>query len=109
MLIAGVAVAVVGAAGVIVGGAMGALAKQASDDLTRASHDGQAYDAAKYHTGHTEQLASSVLFGVGGAALVTGVVVAILGARQQRAERRVAVGASIGGHQAGVSVEVGLR
>jgi tetratricopeptide (TPR) repeat protein len=105
LLIGGIAVAAVGAAGIVLGGAMGALAKSASDDLTRASKNSEPYDANKYKTGHAEQLASTALFAVGGAALAAGVIVAILGSRHKN-EPKVSLGA--GARGAAIFVEGGF-
>ncbi len=89
--IAGLAVAAVGIAAVAAGIALEVLAKQSSDDLTAVDRAGGVYDPGKQSGGHTEDLAGAVLLGVGGAAAVAGVIVAVLGFRESRAERKVAL------------------
>jgi tetratricopeptide (TPR) repeat protein len=78
---AGIAIAVVGVAALAGGIASGVLAKQNGDDLTQADQNMGTFSAAKESAGKSEQIAEGVLLGVGGAAVVTGVVLVIVGQR----------------------------
>ena len=84
MKIAGLVVGVVGVALVGTGIAFGVLAKQAGDDLTALNNSGGQFDRAKEDAGLLNQTLSGVMLGVGAAAVVTGVVVGVLGVRQDR-------------------------
>jgi tetratricopeptide (TPR) repeat protein len=103
--IAGLAVGIVGVAAVGAGIAMSVLAKQASDDLTRANQNGLPFDKNKYDTGKAQDIAGGVLIGVGGAAVVVGVVVGVLGIRESKA-KRVAFLPWVNGRGAGAVLEV---
>jgi tetratricopeptide (TPR) repeat protein len=87
--LAGIAVGSAGVA-VIVGGIVcGALAQQAGNDLSRINQQMGVFDPSKESAGRSEQIAEGVLLGVGGAAVVTGVVLLVLGRRDSRAARLV--------------------
>jgi tetratricopeptide (TPR) repeat protein len=82
-----IAGAVVGAAGlaIIAGGIVtGVLAKNASDAVSAADRAHQPYDQAMYNAGKTDQIIEGVLLGVGGAAVVTGVVLFVVGHREAK-------------------------
>jgi hypothetical protein len=83
--VAGIAVGVVGVAALAGGIACGVLAQQNADDITKATQMMGTYPSAKDATGKSEQIAEGVLLGVGGAAVVTGVVLVVMG---QRARHR---------------------
>jgi tetratricopeptide (TPR) repeat protein len=85
--IAGLTVGLVGVAAIAAGAALLALAGSASNDLTAADRAHQPFDKSKYDRGTSENLAGGVLLGVGGAAVVAGVVVGVLGLRESRATR----------------------
>ncbi len=81
------------------------LAKQASDDLTKANQNGQPFDKAKYSSGKNDNLAGEVLMSLGGVAVVAGIVVGALGLRESKAAR-VAFAPWINGQGAGLAFEV---
>lgn len=85
--IAGLVTAGVGVAAVVVGAAFGGLAAKASDDLTKLDQNMQTFDPSKQSSGKTDQLLEGVFLGVGGAAIVAGVVVYVLGHREAKASR----------------------
>jgi hypothetical protein len=88
-LIAGITVGSVGV--VLAATGIGLLAHSGSigNQLVEDSHDGR-FDPALYDRGSREQVAGSVLVGVGAAAVVAGTVVTILGARQRRHQHQAA-------------------
>lgn len=80
--IAGIALLGV-AAGAAVGGVVTAvLSGQASDSINAAAKSGQPFDPSKEAQGKTDTIVSGVMFGVGGAAVVTGGVLLVLGVRE---------------------------
>jgi tetratricopeptide (TPR) repeat protein len=85
--ISGLAVGAVGAAALATGIAFGVLANNAGNDLSRVDQQMGVFDASKQRTGQTDQLIEGVMLGVGGAALVAGVVVYVLGHREARVSR----------------------
>jgi tetratricopeptide (TPR) repeat protein len=100
---AGIAITAVGAAALIGGVACGVLAKQNSDDLTKLAQTMGRYSAAKDTAGKNEQIAEGVLLGVGGAAVVTGVVLIMVGQRAHR--RALALLPDVDQRQAGLVLE----
>jgi hypothetical protein len=84
LLVAGIVVDVVGLG--LVGGGIGleVIAKNAGDDIARADADHQPFDPTKYSTYQNDRIAAGVLIGVGAAAVVSGTVMAIVGARRGR-------------------------
>jgi tetratricopeptide (TPR) repeat protein len=84
--IAGIVTGAVGV-GLLGGGiALAALAKSAGDDLTRQAEGGTfSYDDEQ--RGKRDQLLSSLFLAVGGAAVVTGVVLYVIGHRESRRAR----------------------
>jgi len=105
MQIAGLATAAVGVAALAVGGAFAGLAVQASNDLTKLDQNMGTFDPAKQSAGKTDQLLEGVFFGIGGAAVVAGVIVFVLGRHQAKAAR-VAVTPVLSPRLAGAAVEV---
>jgi tetratricopeptide (TPR) repeat protein len=97
--IAGIAVGVVGVAAIAGGIACGVLAQQNGDALTKLDQMLGTFSSAKETAGKSEQIAEGVLLGVGGAAVVTGVVLIALGRRA--AAHHVAVAPTFGPGQAG--------
>jgi len=101
--IAGLAVAGAGLAVAITGIALAATAGSLSNELGAADRDHGVYDPGKQSLGETLNVVGPVLAGVGGAAVVTGVVIAALGFREARAAR-MAVAPSLGPTHAGAVV-----
>ena len=87
--IAGLAVGVVGVAALVAGAALEAMAKRASDELTALDAAGGRFDAGKAQAGQLEGNVGVAMLAVGGAALVAGAVVAVLGLRDRKAARAV--------------------
>jgi tetratricopeptide (TPR) repeat protein len=83
--VSGIVVGIVGLG--LVGGGVGVafVAKKAGDDISRADANHQPFDTSKYATYQNDQIISGVLIGIGAAAVVTGTVLAIVGARRGRA------------------------
>jgi tetratricopeptide (TPR) repeat protein len=103
--IAGLALGVVGIAAIAVGGTMEGLAAQAANDLTQANRNGMPFDQSRYSTGQAEDYAGATLLAVGGAAVVVGVALGVVGIKQERASR-VAFLPWMTAHAAGASLEV---
>lgn len=103
--IAGIVIAGVGVAALVVGATFGGLAAQAGDDLTKLDQNMQTFDPSKQSTGKTDQLLEGVLLGIGGAAIVTGVVVYVLGHREAKASH-VAATPLLGPQTAGAALRV---
>ena len=82
--IAGLVVAGVGVAAIAVGGAFAAMAVKAGDDLTKLDQTMGTFDSSKQSAGKNDQIAGAVCFGIGGAAIVAGVVLYVLGHRESR-------------------------
>jgi tetratricopeptide (TPR) repeat protein len=89
--IAGLVVGGVGVAALVSGVAFCVLAKNASNDIANLDRMMGTYDPAKYQAGQLDQTLGAVFLGVGGAAVVAGVVVYALGHRQAQAARRLKV------------------
>src|SRR5207248_4635364 len=88
--IAGIAVAGGGVAAVGVGIAMSLLARQASDQLTHGT-PGSTYDLGLDRQGRTDDTVAIAMYAVGGAAVVTGVVLYVLGRRDAQRARSFAI------------------
>ncbi len=97
--IAGLAVAGVGVAALVCGIALGVVAKQYSDEVSLR------YDTGKESTGNTLGVVGPTLMGVGGAAVLAGVVVAALGFREGSA-RHASITPWLGTSIAGVALAV---
>jgi len=82
-LYAGIGVAVGGVALVVAGGALFGVAHSAADEINHPA-PGYVFNPATESAVKTDQLAGGVLLGIGGAAVVAGTVLAILGAREAR-------------------------
>jgi tetratricopeptide (TPR) repeat protein len=108
--IGGLAVGAVGVAALATGIAFGVLAKNAGDDLSRVDQQMGVFDASKQRAGQTDQIIEGVMLGVGGAALVAGVVVYVLGHREARASRlkTAMVVPLFGAGHAGAALNLGL-
>jgi outer membrane protein assembly factor BamD (BamD/ComL family) len=105
--IAGIATAVVGVVAVGTAVGLGVWAKQISDELDTDSQAGK-FDRSKYDQGSGTQIGAAVVGAVGGAAVVVGSIVAILGARESRRSTRASVTPWFGTARAGGSLCVGF-
>jgi tetratricopeptide (TPR) repeat protein len=105
-IIAGAVVAAVGLGALATGIAFGVLARNASDDLTKADRAGAQFDGAKYDAGKTDQILEGVFLGVGAAAAVTGAVVLALGARERRVTSHASLIPSLSPSSAALSLRV---
>jgi tetratricopeptide (TPR) repeat protein len=101
LMIAGATGVGIGVAALAGGLACGVLARQSSDDLTRAGQTMQPFDSSKQSAGKTEQAAEIALLAVGGVVAVTGIVLLVVGRthshRFAHAQSAPTVGASLGG------------
>ena len=82
-LYAGIGVAVGGVALVAAGGALFGVARSAANEINHPV-PGYIFNPATESAVKTDQLAGGILLGIGGAAVVAGTVLAILGAREAR-------------------------
>jgi tetratricopeptide (TPR) repeat protein len=82
-LIAGIVVGAVGIAAIAAGAAFEGLAASTNNSLSHPAM-GTTFDPQKEQTLKSDEAAGAVLLAVGGAALVTGTVIAILGVRERR-------------------------
>lgn len=80
--IAGIAVLGVGVAALVGGIVAAVFSERASDSINAAAKAGDAFDPSKEAEGKTDTIVSGVMFGVGGAAVVTGGVLLVLGLRE---------------------------
>jgi tetratricopeptide (TPR) repeat protein len=106
--IAGLITAGVGVAALVVGGTFGGLAAKAGDDLTKLDQNMQTFDPAKQSAGKTDQLLEAMFLGIGGAAVIAGLVVYVLGHREARAGSRVAAVPLLGSHTVGAAARMGF-
>lgn len=104
MRIAGFVVLGVGAGAVAAGGAFGGLALQRESDLnTLNTFEGRSDAVDK---GTRNALAADILFGVGGAMVVTGVVLVVLSYSKKRKGQRASVAPMMSRRGAGIAAEV---
>jgi tetratricopeptide (TPR) repeat protein len=102
--VAGIVTAAGGLALVATGIAFGVLAKQAGDDLTRLDEERGVFDPAKEDAGRRDQLLAGVFIGVGAAAVVTGAVLYVLGARGgEPTSQAFVIAPSVAPHAAGAA------
>jgi tetratricopeptide (TPR) repeat protein len=97
--IAGIAVAVFGAAALVGGVVSGVLAQENADDLTKLAQTKGTFVPSKESAGEGEQIAEGVLFGIGAVAVATGAVLLVLG-RRVAPSRRASLVPTIGAHAA---------
>lgn len=83
-LIAGIVVGAVGIVAIATGAAFEGLAASTNDSLSHPAM-GTTFDPNKEQTLKNDETAGAVLLAIGGAALVTGTVLAVLGVRERRA------------------------
>lgn len=105
-MIAGAVVAGVGVGALAGGVACGVLAKQNADALTRAGQMMQPFDSNKQSAGKTEQAAEIALLAVGGVAVVTGVVLVLVGRSHARRAARAQIAPTVGPHAFGAAAMV---
>ena len=104
MRLAGIVSAAGGLALVGTGIAFGVLAKQAGDELTELDRDRGIFDPATEEAGQRDQLLSRIFIGVGAAAVATGVVLYVLGTRDdQPASQAFVIAPSIAPNAAGAT------
>jgi tetratricopeptide (TPR) repeat protein len=89
LLIAGSVTAAVGVALVVAGGAV-VPQTRAADDAVNRPKPGTPFSPSLVDTLNRDQALEASFFAIGGAALITGAVVAILGGRKLRSERKLA-------------------
>jgi hypothetical protein len=87
--IAGGVLGGVGIAALIGGIVSGVLAKRAGDDINGAAQAGQPFDPARESAGKTDQIVADVMYGIGAAAVVTGVVLIVVGRRHRAPQPRL--------------------
>ncbi|MCU1279910.1 MAG: Thiol-disulfide isomerase [bacterium] len=104
--VSGIVVGVLGVGLVGAGVGVGFVAKKAGDDISRADANHQPFDPSKYATYQNDQIISGVLIGVGAAAVVTGTVLAIVGARRGRAPMAVQIAPQVSTGHASLSATV---
>jgi tetratricopeptide (TPR) repeat protein len=104
-MIWGIALAATGVAFAVGGIVSGALAKQASDNLTKLDQSMQKFDYGQQQNGQTEQVLQGVFLGLGGAAVVTGAVLYFVGRHERKVARTVSVVPAIGRGTASAIVE----
>jgi tetratricopeptide (TPR) repeat protein len=105
--LAGIATAAGGLALVGTGIVFGMLAKQAGDDLTKLDEQRGVFDPAKEDAGRRDQLLAGIFIGVGAAALATGVVLYVLGARAgEPAAQALVVAPTVAPHAAGATLRM---
>jgi tetratricopeptide (TPR) repeat protein len=93
LAIAGMVTGALGLGLVAGGAALGVASNSASDELGRFASQGGSWDArhqALYHDGEREAIAATALYAIGGAAVATGIVLAIVG-WHKRATRLAAI------------------
>jgi tetratricopeptide (TPR) repeat protein len=88
--LAGISLLAVGGAALVGGIAGSALAADASSTVSNESKTRAAFDPAAQSRGQHAALAADVLYGVGGAAVVSGVVLTVVGLRAAKARRATA-------------------
>jgi tetratricopeptide (TPR) repeat protein len=103
--IGGLVVGIIGVAALGAGIGLATVAKSDSDALTKANSNGQSFDRSKYDSGKSDNVAGGVLMGVGGAAVVAGIIVGVLGLREAR-ESKVALAPWVSGSSAGAVLEL---
>lgn len=104
--IAGLAVAGFGVAAIAVGAAFAVLAKSAFDEINTPA-PGYVFRPETRDALKTDQVLEAVFFAVGGAAVVAGVTVAVLGWREARAGAHRAR-LNVGGSLAGAALQLGF-
>ena len=99
---------VVGAGGLALVGAgvvFGVLAKQAGDRLTQLDQNRGVFDASKESTGRRDQVLEGVFIGVGAAAVATGAILYVLGARAGQ-DQAITLSPAVAAHCAGATLRM---
>jgi tetratricopeptide (TPR) repeat protein len=105
--LAGMASAAGGLALVGTGIVFGVLARRASDDLTQLDQNRGVFDPSKESAGQRDQILAGVFLGVGAAAIATGAVLYVLGARNgDETAHAVLISPSVAAHAAGASMRL---
>ena len=106
--LAGIVTASAGLALVGTGIAFGVLAKQAGDQLTQLDQNSGVFDPSKESAGRRDQVLEGVFIGVGAAAVVTGAILYVVGARAGRddAPRAVTLSPAVAAHLAGATLRM---
>jgi tetratricopeptide (TPR) repeat protein len=104
--IAGGVVLGIGVAAAAAGGALAALASSTGDEVTTAARTMQRWDPDKHASGELYQTTGLVLLGVGGAAVLAGVVVIVLGVRDGKAAKRASLVPVLSPQVVGASMEL---
>jgi tetratricopeptide (TPR) repeat protein len=105
--LAGIVVGASGLALVGAGIAFGVLAKQAGDQLTQLDQSGGVFDPSKESAGRRDQVLEGVFLGVGAAAVATGAILYILGARAGRdAPQAITVAPAVAAHCTGATLRM---
>lgn len=102
-LIAGGVVTGAGVAIAVGGIVCGVLAQNAGNSITHAAQSGQAFDYSTFQAGKTDQALEIALLAVGGAAVIAGVTVMIVGKRQS-SRAHASLHPFIGGRAGGFAV-----
>jgi len=98
----------VGAGGLALVGAgvvFGVLAKQAGDRLTQLDQNRGVFDASKESTGRRDQVLEGVFIGVGAAAVATGAILYVLGARAGQ-DQAITLSPAVAAHCAGATLRM---
>jgi tetratricopeptide (TPR) repeat protein len=101
---AGIGVAVVGGAALIGGLAASLLAKGNSDAVAEGSRNGSTFVPSQQRNGRAEMFAADALYAIGGAAVIVGAAVAIVGHRARTHSARAQVTPLVGPRHAGAGV-----
>ena len=106
--LAGIVTAAGGLALVGTGIAFGVLAKQAGDQLTQLDQSRGVFDPSKESAGRRDQVLEGVFIGVGAAAVVTGAILYVVGARAGRdnAPQAITLSPAVATHLAGASLRM---
>ncbi|MDB5937629.1 MAG: TonB-dependent receptor [Massilia sp.] len=102
-LIAGIATAAVGVAVLAVGATFEGLASSQNNALSHPTQ-GEVFDPSKEQALKTYQTAGPILLGIGGAAVVAGTVIAIIGARQRSRSAHVVASPAFSTSHVGVVI-----
>ena len=106
--LAGIVTAAGGLALVGAGIAFGVLAKQAGDQLTQLDQSRGVFDPSKESAGRRDQVLEGVFIGVGAAAVVTGAILYVVGARAGRdnAPQAIMLSPAVAVHSAGATLRM---
>jgi tetratricopeptide (TPR) repeat protein len=103
---AGIALLAIGAAVVAGGAVCSALARSAGDTITDMSQKSQVFDPSVESNGKTLDVIGGVLYGVGGAAVLTGVALTVIGWHDLKKSKRASLTPLLGPRQAGAQLRL---